>query len=476
MLQKTISTIISNFREEIHNLSEGFYEKLLNGDLLGFEEELFKKATGLYNSLAQEFVERAANSKDLEEKARVLSKKKNLKSVRKTRVKLQLKTGKVIKINSLYALKSNAQRKRKSKRKGPNGKGKHLLLEYWGCVDKASVSYYSYATMLSVICPSFEIALRILQSQNIKAEYKRIRRLSYEVGNRCFNQRTRISRKSEESLAGKRVIISVDGGKTRTRITNKNKPVDQDSKNKRERFDTPWREPKMFVIHVLEKDGSSSKKQLPIYDGLIAKPDPLFGLLFCYLKQMQIEKAQQIIFVSDGAHWIWPRVNSLFQQLKVESGKVYQVIDYYHAVQHVYSILRVFDSKQLDFKQKQFWTKELKSDLYYGRIPDLIQKATDLANGRKRILNEIEYFRRHSHRMNYPHIRSLKLPIGSGIIESAIRRIINLRFKSPSTFWDKKNVEKLIFLRGVFLAKRWNIMITNLSQRNLILHFGKQPI
>ena len=68
--------------------------------------------------------------------------------------------------------------------------------------------------------------------------------------------------------------------------------------------------------------------------------------------------------------------------------------------------------------------------------------------------------------MKYHQLRQKNLPCGSGIIESAIRRVINLRFKSPSTFWKQENVAKLIFLRAMFLAGRWNIMINNLAKLN----------
>jgi len=68
--------------------------------------------------------------------------------------------------------------------------------------------------------------------------------------------------------------------------------------------------------------------------------------------------------------------------------------------------------------------------------------------------------------MQYHQLRQNKLPCGSGIVESAIRRVINLRFKSASTFWKHENVEKLIFLRAIFLAGRWNIMINNLIKLN----------
>lgn len=55
---------------------------------------------------------------------------------------------------------------------------------------------------------------------------------------------------------------------------------------------------------------------------------------------------------------------------------------------------------------------------------------------------------------------------GSGIIESAIRRIINLRFKNAATFWDKSTVEKLFCLRAALLARRWDNLIRNIANVN----------
>jgi hypothetical protein len=52
---------------------------------------------------------------------------------------------------------------------------------------------------------------------------------------------------------------------------------------------------------------------------------------------------------------------------------------------------------------------------------------------------------------------------GSGIIESGIRRIINLRFKNAATFWDKNTVEKLYCLRAALLSKRWDTFIRNIN-------------
>jgi len=65
-------------------------------------------------------------------------------------------------------------------------------------------------------------------------------------------------------------------------------------------------------------------------------------------------------------------------------------------------------------------------------------------------------------RMQYASFRSLNLPSGSGCVESAIRRVINLRLKSPGIFWKPETAESMLFLRSQLLSGRWNIMTENI--------------
>ena len=46
------------------------------------------------------------------------------------------------------------------------------------------------------------------------------------------------------------------------------------------------------------------------------------------------------------------------------------------------------------------------------------------------------------------------LPIGSGAIESDVRRVINLRVKSNATYWLRENAETIIRFRARIKAGR----------------------
>lgn len=56
--------------------------------------------------------------------------------------------------------------------------------------------------------------------------------------------------------------------------------------------------------------------------------------------------------------------------------------------------------------------------------------------------------------MDYAAARSSQLPIGNGAVESAIRRVINLRVKSNATYWLRENAEAMIRLRAWIKAGR----------------------
>jgi len=58
-------------------------------------------------------------------------------------------------------------------------------------------------------------------------------------------------------------------------------------------------------------------------------------------------------------------------------------------------------------------------------------------------------------RMNYAEAKRDKLPIGSGVIESTIRRVVNLRLKGASVYWKESTASDMLLLRCLYKANRW---------------------
>ncbi len=82
------------------------------------------------------------------------------------------------------------------------------------------------------------------------------------------------------------------------------------------------------------------------------------------------------------------------------------------------------------------------------------------------MLTEISYVERHGEQghMDYARFRRRKLPVGSGAIESAVRRVINLRMKGNSIFWAEENAEAMLVLRGLVLSRRWRETFAKMTE------------
>ena len=73
--------------------------------------------------------------------------------------------------------------------------------------------------------------------------------------------------------------------------------------------------------------------------------------------------------------------------------------------------------------------------------------------------DQIAYIERRQQLIRYAYLLRHRLPIGSGAVESAIRRVINQRLKAPGMFWRRENIESMLFMRAQALSSRWDEMM-----------------
>jgi hypothetical protein len=68
---------------------------------------------------------------------------------------------------------------------------------------------------------------------------------------------------------------------------------------------------------------------------------------------------------------------------------------------------------------------------------------------------EQAYWSRNRERLRYARFRSSSLPVGSGAVESAVRRVISLRMKGASIRWTEEHAEGMLHLRAQAKSGRW---------------------
>lgn len=447
MQYTTFVTNLANFfKVELENQLKTFITDLEAGNLLGFEEKATIFSNTIYDEIVKNVLIQVINSPVFLQKQQALAQQKRMGKLSKRSVKLQIRTGTYLDLEILYAKKCP---------KSLEG-SRYLAFRYWGVIQNASPSCYSQASMFSVLCGSYDTAKQAFDSLHISNNIGRIRDLSWAVAGKCLSNRPPVMLLKTETLAGKQVVLSMDGGRTRTREYKS----EMNDKKSHHKFDTPWKEPKLFVITIIDKDGKIDKKELPIYDNAFGE-SPMFELLKKYLISLNVNQVTRIQCIADGALWIWNHVKDMLLALGVSAEKIIETVDYYHAVEHLKRLVEALPQKIKKANLSLF--TDLKDDLWAGNIFKIVEKIKSFVSKvPKKIKTELGYFTKNQARMRYEYFRNQNLLCGSGIIESGVRRMINLRFKCPSAFWKLENLEGLIFLRCALLSKRWNIMMNNL--------------
>ena len=448
-IQEICNKEIEKLQEYIDNSTDFF----LQGDFEGFERGLSNRLNNLHDCICVSTLNSVMETPEFKEVIKEHAACDGVSKLSKRKVQVQFKTGSKRTIWSYYGKQS----------KGQSSIDRHVGLSYLGFIKKASPMYVSSSSITSVLCPSFSIGQQLMEEMGVSGSYNRIRNLSIELGQQVVSQGIRSVIRHDESMEGKRVVVMIDGGRSRTRLENGYYTMLGNPK-----FNTDWREVKLLVILVLDENGKIERKELPLYDISVNNIEEAMSKLTEALILLNVAAAKDVQFISDGATCFWKRIEQVFEAANVEQHKITYSLDYYHAVEHLSDLVHQMADNTINEEERKSLFTELKSSLWMGNIEVLLTQVKTFcqAKGKEikdKLLTEINYFEKHKNRMRYHLFRAKKWLCGSGAVESAIRRIINLRFKSPSSFWLVQHLEPLCFLRATFLAGRWKILLQNLK-------------
>jgi len=337
-----------------------------------------------------------------------------------------------------------------------------LGLEVLGILGRVSPSFLSKTVQMALLCPSFAVAKAVLEEQGVQINVKTLRRYCQLTGEKGMKWRGWVSLDGTEKLEGITVVVGVDGGRLRERRRKRGR---RKKGQKRQGFYTDWREPKLFTIYFLNAEGEVMRELSPLHDATMGDHQAMFALLQQYLSVLPLEQAEKLVFCGDGAPWIWSDVVSLCKQMDLDMTKIHQVLDYTHAKQQLGVLLNYVGKRK---RQKGKLDRKWKQLLWEGQIDALKTEIEQQCVGYRQeaaIRKWKKYFQTNQNRMQYQTFEEQHIPCGSGSVESAIRRVINLRLKAPGTFWRIEMAEVFLFLRSQLISGRWSIIMRNLTRQ-----------
>jgi hypothetical protein len=174
-----------------------------------------------------------------------------------------------------------------------------------------------------------------------------------------------------------------------------------------------------------------------------------------------LEAAQQVVFIGDGAPWLWQSAAELFPT-------AIQVLDWYHAASYVWRTTQAL--YPADEALRRQWAETQLTALWQSHTTEVISCLAPLAAECAPAREALHYFTTNQSRMDYARYRKLGLQVGSGAIESACKHVIQARIKQAGMRWCVRNVRTLGKLRARLKSNRWDDTLALRSPRHRVYH------
>jgi hypothetical protein len=163
----------------------------------------------------------------------------------------------------------------------------------------------------------------------------------------------------------------------------------------------------------------------------------------------RVREAQEVCVVTDGADWC-----QAFPER--HRPDALRILDFPHAAEHLSKLLDALKETGLPVPA-QLLQRCLHILKHRGPGPLLRladQLGSELAQ-RKGIQEHLDYLRKREALMHYPQFRDQGWPIGSGMVESANKNVVEVRLKGAGMHWERSHVNPMLALRTAVCNERW---------------------
>lgn len=174
-----------------------------------------------------------------------------------------------------------------------------------------------------------------------------------------------------------------------------------------------------------------------------------FGkLLWASGVHLKADLSPELIFLGDGAVWIWNLVTRYYPN-------AVQIVDWYHAEEHLEKLAAVAFP---EFQARANWLEDAVQALWEGQVEQVIQACEALATTCSEARKAAQYFSTNAERMRYDRFRSAGYMIGSGSVESACKQIVTQRLRLPGAQWIVEGAVQTAKARAAWLSGEWHAL------------------
>lgn len=162
-----------------------------------------------------------------------------------------------------------------------------------------------------------------------------------------------------------------------------------------------------------------------------------------------VENAKEVATIMDGADWEQGFAD-------YHCPRAVRILDFAHAAEHVNNIGESLLGEHTP--ESQAWLKERLHRLKQEGPEKLLVEFQSLQRQypqTQAISGNLAYLEKRKDQILYPHFQARGWPIGSGIVESANKLVVEARLKGSGMHWAVAHVNPMLALRNIICSDRW---------------------
>lgn len=229
------------------------------------------------------------------------------------------------------------------------------------------------------------------------------------------------------------LVVALDGGMINTR-------------------EQGWKEVKLGAVQSLHReDEERLVRGHNSYTAHLGSVDPFRDLVWAEVTRRGEKGRESTVVLGDGAPWIWNVADEILPE-------AIQILDWYHLSEHVHETKRlVFEGRE---RSGERWAERILGHLWNERVDQAlksIRRTKTAAKPHQEPLGDLcRYIDTNRRRMGYRRFHSIGYPVGSGVVESGIKQVVQQRHKQAGMRWSQAHAQKMLNVSAYLRSDRWD--------------------
>jgi len=162
-----------------------------------------------------------------------------------------------------------------------------------------------------------------------------------------------------------------------------------------------------------------------------------------------VENAKEVVAVMDGAEWEQSYID-------YHCPQAVRILDFAHAAEHISQVGDFLYGEHTP--ESKIWLEQHLHELKHAGPKKMLlefQKLQRKHPQEQTVTGNLAYLKKREKQIQYPTFQAQGWPIGSGIVESGNKLVVEARMKGSGMHWAERHVNPMLALRNIVCSERW---------------------